>query len=275
MKKLLILTLLVGLAACADQPAGPSADVQQASVNPNGFPSGPHYNLNLIGVDKVMATSLSVNGSNGHRIFVRLFGGQEVCDPSVTNPEADFFCDEGDLKGGGSVNGKWKDDDVIKVNKILLTPNDDDNFQVLDANATDEDGAEFTMPRNVYGGYDVYARALGKPGGSARMTTCADEIYDETTGEIWCSMFSAVMERTKGPPKAENVTSELLSMTILLDPDLDPLLADCLGYTDTPDVDDAVEEVTVPVFNTCFENYFWNYDNHGLKLLQVRFYAVE
>lgn len=36
---------------------------------------------------------------------------------------------------------------------------------------------------------------------------------------------------------------------------------------------DAVEH-DVWLFDDCFENYFWNYDNHGLKLLELRFYAV-
>jgi hypothetical protein len=30
----------------------------------------------------------------------------------------------------------------------------------------------------------------------------------------------------------------------------------------------------VSLFNSCFQNYFWNYDNNGLKLLQLRFYAA-
>lgn len=273
MKKIFILTLVVGLAACADQPTAPDGagpEFQKTSLTGSGFPSGPHYNLNLIGVGKDKSASLT--GNSGHRIFVRLFGGQEVCDPDITNPEDDFYCDERDPKGGRSVPGKWDDPD--KINKILLTPNDEDLFEVLDANATDDDGAEFTMPRNVYGGYAVYARALGKPGGSARMTTCADELYDETDGEVWCSMYSAVMDRTTGKPRTEEVTEELLSMTITIDPDDDPELAVCLGYADTAE-DDAEITTLVPVFDECFENYFWNYDNHGLKLLQIRFYAIE
>jgi hypothetical protein len=30
----------------------------------------------------------------------------------------------------------------------------------------------------------------------------------------------------------------------------------------------------VSLFDPCLEGYFWQYDNTGLKLLQVRFYAV-
>ena len=32
--------------------------------------------------------------------------------------------------------------------------------------------------------------------------------------------------------------------------------------------------VRVPIFNDILENEYWEYDNHGLKLLQVRFYPI-
>ena len=30
--------------------------------------------------------------------------------------------------------------------------------------------------------------------------------------------------------------------------------------------------VTLNLFDSCLQNFFWNFDNHGLKLLQLRFY---
>jgi len=32
--------------------------------------------------------------------------------------------------------------------------------------------------------------------------------------------------------------------------------------------------VTVSLFDPCFENFLWQYDNNGLKLLQLRFYPT-
>jgi len=29
-----------------------------------------------------------------------------------------------------------------------------------------------------------------------------------------------------------------------------------------------------PIFSSQFQNYFWQYDNQGLRLLQLRFYQV-
>jgi hypothetical protein len=30
----------------------------------------------------------------------------------------------------------------------------------------------------------------------------------------------------------------------------------------------------VYLFDDCFQNYFWNYDNNGLKLMELRFYSA-
>jgi len=64
--------------------------------------------------------------------------------------------------------------------KILLT---EGNFQVLDANGTDQNGASFQLPNPDPDGdgtttYSVFVRALGKWGGSAIMQSC----YTASTG---------------------------------------------------------------------------------------------
>ncbi|MBT8396110.1 MAG: hypothetical protein HKO65_13240 [Gemmatimonadetes bacterium] len=300
MRKLLALILLVGLAACADEPTAPDVTVpdlvvQQDRVG-NGFPQGSHdYKLNIIGVPKNKTADMDNN--NGRRIFVQLNGGQKVCvtdadweayltllgEPLTDNP---YQCTaeewEDALHGGrGKKTGGW--DALDKVNKILLTPNEDDVFQVLDANATDQDGAEFTMPDDVYSSYKVYARALGKPGGKAAITLCANETDETVDGEYpgdvetWCSINQAVLERTKGKARAEDVTDVLFTLTVLIDVEdtKDLALSYCLGEADLIDpLDLELQVADVPIFHSCFEDYFWNYDNNGLKLLQLRFYQV-
>lgn len=69
------------------------------------------------------------------------------------------------------------------------------------------------------------------------------------------------MTRTKNA-KFENVSSELLFITITVV--ADSALSTCLGG--------ATGTQTLALFNPCLQNYFWNYDNNGLKLLQLRFY---
>jgi hypothetical protein len=300
-KKLLILTLFAGLAACADQPTGPN-EAPQLSLG-NGFPKGGHdYKLNIIGVPRDKTAEMDDN--NGHRIFVQLYGGQKVCvtdedwaaywgilHPGDDVPDNPYLCTEEEyadaLHGGrGKQTGGW--DALDKTNKILLTPNTEGIFQVLDANATDQDGAEFTMPDDVSTSYRVYARALGTPGGKAAMTLCANETEETVDGdypddvETWCSINQAVLTREKGPPKAEDVTDVLFTMTILFDlADADALtgkdynLSICLADAGLLDLGgDALQVIDVPVFHSCFEDYFWNYDNNGLKLLELRFYEV-
>jgi len=127
------------------------------------------------------------------------------------------------------------------------------------------------LPDDVSFEYEVYVRPLGKPGGSARITTCADEdIIDEgdTGFETWCSSNSAVLTRTKGKPRTEEVSDALLFLDITVT-GADSLLAVCLGDTGLEGEDSI--DYHLPLFDMCFQNYFWNYDNNGLKLVQVWF----
>ena len=179
----------------------------------NGAPSGPHYNLNIIGVPKDKSADLT--DSNRHVIFVPLEG---KC-------------------------------------KILLSAGDD--YLVLDGNAT-KGPAKFQLPNpdpdnDGMTEYSVYARALGKPGGSAAMSTCA---YD-TDGNEWCSWYSLLLVRdTKNDKKNlfMNASKELLYVYVDLD-------------------DDGTNE-RYPLFSDALEGYFWDYDNNRLKLAQFRFYPV-
>jgi hypothetical protein len=311
MKKTLALFLLIGFVGCADQTTAPDvtdSDILTPLFTPANNLGGFDYKLNIIGVPKDKSAEMDDN--NGRRIFVRLNGGQPVCVtdddwaayqdllgiPEGEQTENPYACSEEEwadaLNGGrGKVTGGW--DALDKVNKILLTPNEEGIFQVLDANATDRDGAEFTMPDDVATEYKVYARALGKPGGKAAITLCANETEetdDDVDGdgiadiETWCSINQAVLERTKGKPRSEDVTDELFTLTILVDNDdvKDTSLTMCLsnaGLINAPEDDDSATDdplqiADVPVFHRCFEDYFWNYDNNGLKLLQLRFFQV-
>jgi hypothetical protein len=136
--------------------------------------------------------------------------------------------------------------------KIMLS---EGTFAVLDANGTDGSAA-FQLPNpdpNNDGvtAYSVFARALGKPGGSSRTTTCAT---DPTTGELFCSVYSMVLVRNSGKSSFTNVSRELLYV-----------------YADV-DGDGDLDRFNL--FNTALTDYFWQYDNAGLKLAQLRFYEI-
>jgi len=203
MKRIIYLTIALTIIMAMSVPA--------LAGTGNNLPSGPHYNLNIIGVPKNKTADMT--GDNGHRIFVPLEGKTSIW-----------------LKEGT-------------------------DFQVLDANGTDADGASFQLPNpdpdnDGITEYSVYARALGKPGGTSTTTTCA---YD-LAGELWCSVYSMVLVRDKGNQKFENVSKQLLYVYVDLNGD---------GTAER-----------YPLFSDAMINYFWSYDNNGLKLAQLRFYEV-
>ena len=208
MKKILIL-LVLGVFAVGMMVSPLDATAGKDNKG-NGVPNGPHYNLNIIGVPKNKTATM--DGNNGHRIFVKLEGNS----------------------------------------KIWLT---EGPYAVLDANGTDNDGAAFQLPNpdpdnDGVTEYSVFARALGKPGGKADMTTCAT---DPSDGSTVCSVIYLEVERTKNS-RFENVSKYLLYIYY--------------------DLDDDGKLERYPLFDPALQGYFWDYDNDGLKLLQLRFYEV-
>lgn len=142
--------------------------------------------------------------------------------------------------------------------KILLTEGDD--YAVLDKNGTDSNGAAFQLPNpdpenDGVTEYSVFARALGKPGGSSEMTSGAYYI-DPVTGELLekLSVISLKSNRDTGKATFTNVSKELLYVYV-----------DLAG-------DGTAERYNL--FNDAMQDYFWNYDNKGLRLLQLRFYPI-
>ena len=152
-----------------------------------------------------------------------------------------------------SLNGKTR---------INLTPAPiGESFQVLDANGTDG-SASFQLPKDVSTKWTVWARVPGNQQGSADITTCADEVrimtengYEYVEAEITCE--SITMDRLNFS-KFTNVSSSLLYVTILSDVIVNGEV--------------ALEAGTYPLFDEALAGYFWEYDNDGLKILQLRFY---
>jgi hypothetical protein len=206
----------LGLAGCGmDTGTIDWAEVEyaeQAAKKAVGNGSPSGAHFNLNIIGMAKDKSADMSGNNGHRIFVALVGNTKIM-----------------LKEG--------------------------SFQVLDANGTDG-RAEFQLPNpdpenDGVTEYSVFARALGKPGGSSTTTTCATDL---ATGEEYCSIYSVVLVRTKGKSSFSNVSRELLYV-----------------YADI-DGDGSVERL--PLFDEALDEYFWSYDNRGLRLAQLRFYEV-
>ncbi|MFC2171502.1 hypothetical protein ACFLU6_02590 [Acidobacteriota bacterium] len=199
-----------GLTSNSDPGSAVASVAKKGGSKGNDVPSGSHYNLNIIGVPK--DKSASMTGNNGHRIFV----------------------------------------DLWSITKILLR--EGGSFKVLDANGTDG-SATFQLPDpdpddDLVLAYSVYARALGKPGGSAKMTSC----LTDDLGDTYCSTDNVVMIRGKGKSRFQNVSKELLTIYVDIDSD---------GDLDR-----------MALFDEDLWEYYWEYDNSGLKLAQLRFYPI-
>jgi hypothetical protein len=198
--------------------------------------TGEHYNLNIIGVQNPKTADMT--GSSGHSLFVKLEGKSKI--------------------------------------SLALAP-EGESFQVLDRNGTDGNGAKFQLPAADPDNtgttvYSVYARPLGKPNGQATMVGGAtdpgpDGLFGTEDDEIVYSICTLELERSKGKPKFENVTEELLYVYTYIWAGEGP---DGIAGTE----DDIYEFVRVPLFDDALQDYFWDYDNNGMKLVQLRFYPV-
>jgi hypothetical protein len=299
----------------------------------NGAPSGAHYNLNIIGVDK--GKTAPMTGSNRHTIFV----------PLKSTKTGDFSKPNFDPTGTGTQT-------AIVDSKIWLVPGD--TFQVCDGNGFDRAigcndtylgdwstttfdstgapipvvseriGAVFQLPCNTnlngmfwdsdHDGviedngddaaldhlvscneavdvngvpvpvgegfelvptatYQVWARALGTPGGNAVATTCAT-----VNGELDCSLENVVLTRTSKKSVFADVTNQLTSMVVGYCRDeiatIDGVQY-CVADALNPVIGSGdVDWTRIALFAGSTQDWFWNFDNNGLRLTQLRFYEL-
>ena len=145
---------------------------------------------------------------------------------------------------------------LVGSTKIGLTAGE---YTVVDANGTDGMAA-FQLPNPDDGtgqlSYSVWIRALGKPGGNASMASCFTEFETVST---WCNSGTLVvpLNRVASGQKFVDVSKQLLQ--VCADINTDPLVTDL---------------DLVPLFSGLGTDYFWQYDNNGLKLAQMRFYPI-
>ena len=133
---------------------------------------------------------------------------------------------------------------------ILLYAGDD--YEVLDGNGTDGT-ASFQLPnpdpaKTGETQYSVWARVFDNPASMSGSTTCTSD----ASGEEWCPVYTLVLVRDIGNSWFMNASDQLLSIYVDLD------------GNGTPE--------RYPLFNEALQGYFWNYDDNGLKLAQLRFY---
>ena len=204
--------------------------------------SGAHWNLNIIGVPRDK-TVPSMTNSSRHVIFVPLQSGSDLAVPRQ-----------------------------VKIYYVR-----GEEFKVLDGNATDDNEATIQVPYEFCDdltqgceellSFDVYAVGLGKPkGGAIVQAECTYDV-DVAPPDSTCTdtllMGSFDINRTKGKPNPENITDVFRA-------------SGCLDING----DDACNTGDLQFSNIWIFNipqlveYFWDYDNNGLKVMQLRFYET-
>jgi len=233
---------------------GSTSVLASQDVTGNGAPSGEHYNLNIIGVQNPKTADM--DGSNGHVIFVPLQGKAKI--ELIEAPEGESYA----ILDANGTDGP----------AILQLPDPG-----LDPYVVGDEGEADTMSD-----YSVFVRPLGKPNVWATITTCAD-LVDSTFASLLPGKLVSILNRagefggyasveqvgqeitlrTTGKKTFQNVTAELLTIVFKVEVDLD-----------NDGIVDEIVYVRVPIFDDIIEKEYWEYDNNGLKLLQVRFYPI-
>jgi len=243
-----------------------------AFAKPEGTPDANRlFKFNIIGMKN--AKNVNMDQGSGKVIFVNLN------EPSQIN----LVCSD--------------DPEVLNEFDGL----EEGSFDILDKDATDSGkqdpspGAILALPdpgldpyvigekgdADTWSNYSIYIRSLGKPGGWANITTCADVLEGPLAD--WLDRGSlkilnragafggyasieqvgrVITERPQGKSVFTNVTAQLLTIVLEIEIYEDAALTILL---------DTIY-VRIPIFNDMLENEYWEYDNNGLKLLQVWIY---
>ncbi len=251
MKKLMYLIIVIlalGLIVSGCIPVVPTLGEKgngngngNSNVKPGTDFNGPHYNLNLIGKKAGWSGGGSYDNPDRHTMFVP----ENTNGLTIETPGDDATTNVDDLDG------------------IRIWMTQGDEFAVLDGNAFDDDGeCAFQL---APGHYKVYIVAKAKPGG-----------YTDITGWVWAedehgaSYYYDIGDVHVTKSKKWKDATHIFYVSpgedyfgIIGD---DMWVFEYLSFLKDydfggdPDIEDAA--------------YFWQYDNHGNKLVKVRFYPI-
>lgn len=206
---------------------------------------GKHWQFNLIGTKQ----SISGDYGNGRAIMiplktVRSNGPLECADGVVVTDDEDPT-----YQNAAPSNGV----------KLIFTAGDDNqDFEIVDRDATDGE-AEIVIPTydvsgEPYLAVDVFVRVLGKPLQCMHINGYAE---DQTQG-LWFWSGSVTLKRKPGKSLFYKVNDLFLVWWC----DVDPITELCIQDT----------EAEISVFDSLFAEYFWNIENDGTRIVQVRLY---
>lgn len=263
----LILTMVVGLGTAFAAPEG-TPDCDRL------------YTLNIIGMQN--PKNVNMDQGAGKVIFVNLNEPSKI--NLVKNTDVGLEADEFAVLDKDATDSKKTTEEDPFPGAILALPDPG----LLPYNITTGEGQTDTLSA-----YSIYIRSLGKPGGWTTITTCA-ELMDSTFKGLLSGKFVSVVNRDgifggkasieqvtkemtlrpKGKSIFTEVTAELLTIVFQVQVEVQATTdQDGDGDVDTDDTIIIIEYVRVPIFSDILDGEYWEYDNQGLKLLQVWFYA--
>jgi hypothetical protein len=319
MRKIVVKGFLMVVAVCF--LVSPVSAVKPGEeLNPNGFPSGPHYNLNIIGKNTnfvcpeqeyVLVVVKDNNDDEDFGAVVEDCDEGDVCEEKAIYGNV-IFVPEGEATEEGGAPF-----DIYMESGRGKKAADIPELQVTDPCGMDGK-ATLQLPK-CDAGYRVYARALGKPTGEPYYKILSNPqlnmVQDDAgnyliylgelndNGVVTSDEDSKFISRKKGKSRAKTIT-ELFEWTgwVCAFPEenetgtTDICWIDGNGDTDVnygdqfamPDdgvcPDSAYTLMTNALICTEYEEptwmfnvaefveCIWGLDNHGMKLLQIRFY---
>jgi hypothetical protein len=243
-RALLSVAVIAAVSACSNEATAPVGSSNLAVRNAvggtntgNGAPSGSHYTLNIIGTSE---KNPNMTGGNGSRIFVALDGSTKI---NLCEAGEDANCPD---EGFNVIDANGTDGSATF--SLPAADTDPDNCVQTGLNT---DGSPIYLCGSGITTYSVFVRALGH-GGTATMTLCGTDPYDNVDV---CSNSSLTLDDDSKPGKFSNETGTLLYL-----------------YGVDIDGDGDVDYRRIPLFSDVLEGYFWDYDNEGRRIVQLRFY---
>ena len=243
-RALLSVAVVAAVSACSNDSTSPSSladlSVRNAAGGTNtgnGAPSGSHYNLNIIGTNE---KNPNMTGGSGHRIFVPLNGTTKI-----------MLCEAGEDANCPDEGFNVLDANGTDGSATFSLPAADTDPDNCTQTGTNTDGSPIFLCGTGVTTYSVFVRALGN-GGTATMTLCGTDPADDVDV---CSSSSLTLDDDSKPSKFSNETGTLLYL-----------------YNVDIDADGDIDYRRIPLFSDVLYGYFWNYDNEGRRIVQLRFY---
>lgn len=253
-----ILTALV--LACMATPAlaaGPDS-------KGNGAPKGKFEKFLLVApgnpndVQTELTDFLKNDTSNGRAIFIPV---------KTTNGPKQVYCDAADGSGafiiGDNPNANLGDVEPIDGVKIDFVKNPDiTSLDIVDRDATDG-YAEIDVPADWANAtsIDLYMRVLGKPGGCIGADAF---VFD---GSYYFYAGTAVFKRKAGQSTYVNA-GELTNVYYCPNGStVNPTGGH--NYQCVDSSNSVVAAVPLQVFDALFQDYFWDVNNAGVRVMQV------